>query len=197
MTTPQPTDTDRIIEAHRDEARRTRRLLIRIFVGIPVAAAIVWGPLAAGVFTRHHASTTANGVIQLAPHPGVATFTMRGFLRAQVLDPDGEEACEGTSSDNPTADVSQGDGSPITIAGGDQVLVTDGSDNLAVGTLGDGSVDGGGLGDPGVCLFTVTVPNVPVGHDTYSVVVSSCTPFAVSQRSAHLPVELRFPSNCS
>lgn len=193
MSTP-TSDTDRIIAAHRDEARRTRRLLLVIFVGIPLVGAVVWGLVAGGVFAGSGTPTT--GTVALEPHPGVATFTLRGFLRTKVLDPDGSIACQGTSSDNATANVSQGDGSQVTIAGGDQVLVTDGLQNLAVGTLGDGTVDGGNLDDPGVCLFTVTVPDVPVGHAQYSLRLASCQPFVVAWKDARLPVELRFPSGC-
>lgn len=40
---PPPSDTDRIIAAHREESRRTRVLLLWIFVGIPVAACLIWG----------------------------------------------------------------------------------------------------------------------------------------------------------
>lgn len=41
-----PDDTDRIIAAHREEARKTRLLLVWLFVGIPVAALCVWGFIA-------------------------------------------------------------------------------------------------------------------------------------------------------
>jgi hypothetical protein len=43
MTEPTgPTDTDRIIEAHREEAPRTRKLLVWIFIGIPAIGALIW-----------------------------------------------------------------------------------------------------------------------------------------------------------
>lgn len=35
-------DTDRIIAAHRDEARRTRTLLVAIFVGLPLVGLALW-----------------------------------------------------------------------------------------------------------------------------------------------------------
>lgn len=43
MTHPtEPTDTDRIIQAHREEAARTRKLLVWIFIGIPAIGALIW-----------------------------------------------------------------------------------------------------------------------------------------------------------
>lgn len=38
-----PSDTDRIIAAHREESRRTRALLLWIFVGVPLVAGLIWG----------------------------------------------------------------------------------------------------------------------------------------------------------
>lgn len=49
------TDADRIIAAHRAEARRTRRLLLFIFVGIPLLVL-----LAVGVFLLATAATDAH-----------------------------------------------------------------------------------------------------------------------------------------
>lgn len=43
---PPPSDTDRIIAAQREEARRTRTLLVWIFVGLPVAGLAAWGIVA-------------------------------------------------------------------------------------------------------------------------------------------------------
>jgi hypothetical protein len=45
MTTeqPPPSDADRIIAAQRDEGRKTRSLLVWIFVGIPAAGLLIWG----------------------------------------------------------------------------------------------------------------------------------------------------------
>lgn len=37
-----PTDTDRIIAAQRDEARKTRALLVWIFVVIPLVGSLIW-----------------------------------------------------------------------------------------------------------------------------------------------------------
>lgn len=39
-------DADRIIAAHREEARRTRRLLVWLLVGLPVLGLLVWGGIA-------------------------------------------------------------------------------------------------------------------------------------------------------
>lgn len=49
MTTPQsqpPSDADRIIAAQREEGRKTRNLLVWIFIGIPVIGFVVWGLVA-------------------------------------------------------------------------------------------------------------------------------------------------------
>lgn len=59
---PEPSDTDRIIAAHRDEARRTRWTvvvtLLGIFVGLPVLGLIVWGAVA----VTHQPPTGGSGV---------------------------------------------------------------------------------------------------------------------------------------
>jgi hypothetical protein len=47
-----PTDADRIIAAQRDEARRTRKLLIWLLVGIPACVALVWFIVAAIVISN-------------------------------------------------------------------------------------------------------------------------------------------------
>jgi hypothetical protein len=55
MSTPPPGDTDRLIAAHRDEARRTRTLLVAIFVGAPVVGLALWAivaVIAAGVASQ-------------------------------------------------------------------------------------------------------------------------------------------------
>lgn len=50
MTAPlPPSDTDRIIAAHREESRKTRVLLAWIFIGIPLIALAIWGVVALGV----------------------------------------------------------------------------------------------------------------------------------------------------
>jgi uncharacterized protein YecT (DUF1311 family) len=49
MPTPQSqpqSDADRIIAAQREEARKTRNLLIWIFVGLPVVGLVIWGLVA-------------------------------------------------------------------------------------------------------------------------------------------------------
>lgn len=42
VTDPEPNDVDRIIAAHRDEARKTRTLLAWIFLGVPAIGLVVW-----------------------------------------------------------------------------------------------------------------------------------------------------------
>lgn len=49
MTTPQPqppSDADRIIAAQREEGRKTRNLLLWIFIGIPALGLLAWGVVA-------------------------------------------------------------------------------------------------------------------------------------------------------
>lgn len=65
MTEP-PTDTDRIIAAQRDEARKTRTAivvtLLVIFVGLPIIGLIAWGVIASshdGQASTPDVSTTA------------------------------------------------------------------------------------------------------------------------------------------
>lgn len=56
----EPSDTDRIIAAHREEAQRTRRtivgVLVGIFVGIPAAGLIIWG-----IVVATHTGSPASG----------------------------------------------------------------------------------------------------------------------------------------
>lgn len=42
MTAPEPDSTNRIIAAQREEARKTRTLLLWIFVGLPMISGIIW-----------------------------------------------------------------------------------------------------------------------------------------------------------
>jgi hypothetical protein len=53
-------DVDRIIAAHRDEARRTRTLLVWLFIGIPLAVGLIWFIVWLAIFRSSnsaHAST--------------------------------------------------------------------------------------------------------------------------------------------
>lgn len=67
VTTPPPSDADRIIAAQAEQAAKTRRLLVWIFVGVPLlgglAALLIW----AGVTSSHQPGT--------APFPAVVETT--------------------------------------------------------------------------------------------------------------------------
>jgi hypothetical protein len=80
---PDQTDTDRIIAANQEESAKTRRLLLWIFVGIPVVGLLVWGVVwAAGLSggsgaagAAPDASTAAVASGPEAPTAPVATVT--------------------------------------------------------------------------------------------------------------------------
>jgi hypothetical protein len=56
-----PSDADRIIAAQRDEGRKTRNLLLWIFIGLPALGLIIWGCVAlAGAVATHAANTLSN-----------------------------------------------------------------------------------------------------------------------------------------
>lgn len=58
----EPNETERLIQATREEARKTRTLLIWLLVGIPRIALVIWGIVAASsavaVSTGHNLSVT-------------------------------------------------------------------------------------------------------------------------------------------
>lgn len=60
-------DMDRLIAAHREEGRKTRRLLAWLLVGIPVAAGLIWGVVT--VATLNHGSATVVPATSTVP-PG-------------------------------------------------------------------------------------------------------------------------------
>jgi hypothetical protein len=57
-----PTETDRLIAATRDEARKTRTLLLWLLVGLPVIGAVIWGLVAAGAAGSNGSSADSGAI---------------------------------------------------------------------------------------------------------------------------------------
>jgi hypothetical protein len=87
----EPSDTDRIIAAQRQEAHKTRVLLAWIFIGIPAIGAIIWGIVAlVDVASRSGigggTATTEVTPVTSAVLPGISDTTPCSAVNAGVSD---------------------------------------------------------------------------------------------------------------